>query len=197
MKKRYKLLIMWFISFILVIIMYFVFFSPTETYVAIGSNLSINKVSTYNYIEYVKYYNSKIEIYDYTIEKDTLTEVINKISTPKLLNKIRNSRFVSVAVSGYELNNYKEINEEIIVDYLLNMYVLLEKLHRLNHNIYLINLNDSSLIFINNKIHDYAKKFDIKYIDHSIINKSNIFYVNNCNYVTFKGHSNIARHIVK
>ncbi|MBE6148792.1 MAG: hypothetical protein E7167_04840 [Firmicutes bacterium] len=201
MRKRYKLFLIIFISFILVLFIYFFLKEEKFIYVSLGDKLSFNNFSTYNYTEYLKYYyqDSNITIYEYIDEYNITGELSKQINenTANINYYLKNASLITLSLGTIELYNYKELNEEVIINYLNNLYMLLNKLSRLNNNIYLINVYEDNLQLINKKISDYCREFNINYIDLSIINYNNVYQNELKTYLSYRGHKNIADRIVK
>ena len=200
MRKRYKLLIIIFISFILVLGIYFVFKKDNFIYVNLGDNLSINNSSTYNYFEYLIYYykEQKITLYNVS-EFNNLSDNLYKqiINNKNDINYyLKNANIITISLGTSELNNYKEMNEELIINYLNNIYILLNKMSSLNKNIYLINVYNDDYLFINKKINEYCNKFNITCITRDDINTQNIYTDKVRTYLNYRGHKNIADIIV-
>lgn len=109
-----------------------------------------------------KYYSYK----DKTLTSKNLYESLlsNKDNINYYIN--RASKIV-INVGNYELNNYKELNDEIIIDYLLNMYNTLKYISiNSTAKIFLINIYDKgNYKLINQKLDDYCKDLKIEYID--------------------------------
>lgn len=201
MRRRYKLLLIIFISFLLVLIIHFCFRKDSFIYVSLGDNLSFNNSSTYNFIDYLKYYyaSSDIEVYEYADEYSPSKDLYNNIvqNNENINYYLKNANIITVSLGSVELNNYKELNEEIIIDYLNNIYILLNKISKLNNNIFLINVYQDEYMLVNKKIKEYCTIQNINYIGIDDIKNNNIYQANLKTYLSYKGHQNIADIIVK
>ncbi|MBE6155603.1 MAG: SGNH/GDSL hydrolase family protein [Firmicutes bacterium] len=201
MRRRYKLLLIIFISFLLVIFIYLFFRKDKFIYVSLGDELSFNNISTYNYREYIDYYYQKRNIitYQYADEynpsEDLFKQIIENVGNINYY--LKNADLITISLGTIELNNYKELNEEIIIHYLSNIYILLERISKLNKNIFLINVYDSKYNLVNKKIKEYCLLHKIHYIDSSIIKNNNIYITNSKTYLNYKGHKNIASKIIE
>ena len=189
MKRRYKLLLIIIVSAILVIISYFVFYDNKKIYLAIGDSLSNND---YSYINYIKdYYN-----YDYKCLSTnylTIEYLIDSINNNdnKIGYFIKNANIITISLGTIELYNYEIINDEIIIEYLNNLYILLSKIRSLNKNpIYLINLYNNDYFNINDKIKNYIQLFNLKYISYNDL-KDYSFILKNKTYLTYEGHKKV------
>ncbi len=199
MRKRYKLLIIIFISFILVLIIYWLCYRPKYTYLFLGANY--NNLSTYDFNDRLKYL-----LKDKNIEYKEILEpfIIDEYNEMLANNKhninyyIKNANLIIISIGINELNNYKEIDSSITIEYLNNMYKFLARVRELNKNdIFIINMYDSNYKLINDKIKLYAKDFKVHYIDSSIVGKDNTFYIKDDLYLNNKGHKNVSNYIIK
>ena len=189
MKRRYKLLLIIIVSAILVIISYFVFYDNKKIYLAIGDSLSNND---YSYINYIKdYYN-----YDYKCLSTnylTIEYLIDSINNNdnKIGYFIKNANIITISLGTIELYNYEIISDEILIEYLNNLYILLSKIRSLNKNpIYLINLYNNDYFNINDKIKNYIQQFNLKYISYNDL-KDYSFILKNKTYLTYEGHKKV------
>ena len=201
MRKRYKLILIIFISFLLVFFIYLFLRKDRFIYVNLGDDLSFNNFSTYNYAQYLQYYyqDKNIEVYKYADEYNPSEDLYNQIirNESDINYYLKNARIVTLSLGTVELSNYKELNEEIIINYLSSVYILLEKLSKLNNNIFLINMYDSSYALINKKLKEYAQIKNIFYIDRSMIMENSIYQNNLKTYLNYQGHKKVADIIVK
>ena len=196
MRRRYKLLIIIFISFLLALIIYFAFHKDTYLYFAIGDNLN-NNLSTYSYIDYINNLSTQknYHFHKYTNSYITVESILEDIQNDiKDINYyLKNANLITISLGTEELYNYNELNDEIILDYLNNMYNLLNTVRRLNKNdVYIINVYDDNYSFINNKIKKYALDNDINYIGIEQFNKNAIYQINNKSYLSYKDHQKLA-----
>lgn len=163
--------------------------------------MSFNNSSTYNFIDYLKYYyaSSDIEVYEYADEYSPSKDLYNNIvqNNENINYYLKNANIITVSLGSVELNNYKELNEEIIIDYLNNIYILLNKISKLNNNIFLINVYQDEYMLVNKKIKEYCTIQNINYIGIDDIKNNNIYQANLKTYLSYKGHQNIADIIVK
>lgn len=201
MRKRYKLLLIIFISFLLVLFIYFYFRKDKIIYVSLGDELSFDNFSTYSYAEYIKYYyqEKNITTYKYADEYYPVVDLSKQIldNTANINYFLKNASFITVSLGTVELYNYKELNEEVIINYLNNLYILLSKISKLNKNIYLINVYNDKYQFINKKIKEYCNSFDIDYISLEDININYVYQKDLKTYLSYKGHKKVADMIVK
>ena len=94
----------------------------------------------------------------------------------------------------------KELNEEITIEYLNNMYDILYQITKINKaNINLINIYDDKGDFklINKKLSEYSKKFKINYIDLNKLDKSYFTYFDDKVYINSKGMYKINEILTK
>ena len=154
-----------------------------------------------------------IKTYDNLYSKDVICKEIKEpyLTSDKLLEKItnnedniqfyiKNANFINLNVGNYELNNYKELNEEITIEYLNNMYDILYQITKINKaNINLINIYDDKGDFklINKKLSEYSKKFKINYIDLNKLDKSYFTYFDDKVYINSKGMYKINEILTK
>ena len=199
MKKRYKLLIIIFISFILVLIIYKLCYKNKYTYLFLGANY--NNLSTYDFNDRLKYFlKDKNLLYKEILEPFIIEEYLEMLDNNKynINYYLKNANLIIISIGTNELNNYKEINSSIIVEYLNNMYQFLSKIRSLNSNdIFLINMYQIDYSLINNKLKKYTSEFKIHYIDQTIIGNNNSFYIKDDMYLNNKGHENISNYIIK
>ena len=201
MRRRYKLLIIIFISFLLALIIYFLCHKETYLYFAIGDNLN-NNYSTYSYIDYINSFQKQknYQFHYHTNSYLTVESILNDIKndTKEINYYLKNANLITICLGTEELYNYNDLNNEIIIDYLNNIYTLLNIIRHLNKNeIYIINVNDDNLDFINNKIKKYAKDNDINYLGVDNFDKNAIYQINNKSYLSYKAHHKIANIIMK
>ena len=116
MRRRYKLLLIIFISFLLVFFIYSFLRKDKFVYVSLGDDLSFNNFTTYNYTDYLKYYyeDKNIQIYKYADEynpSDDLYKHINE-NIGDINYYLRNANLITISLGTVELNNYIELNEE-------------------------------------------------------------------------------------
>ena len=189
MKRRYKLLLVIIISIILVIISYFIFYQNKHIYLNIGDNLTNND---YSYIDYIND-NFNYEYKSLNSNYLTLDYLLDKINNNdnKIMYYIKNANIITISLGTIELYNYEIINDEIIIDYLNNLYILLSKIRNINNNyIFLINLYNNDYYNLNNKIKEYANKFNLVYISYNDL-KDYSFVLKNKTYLTYEGHKKI------
>ena len=119
-KRRYKLILIILFAVILIVSLYFILNKKKEVIsLSIGDYISMNKM---NY-----FYN---KTYDNLYSKDVICKEIKEpyLTSDKLLEKItnnedniqfyiKNANFININVGNYELNNYKELNEELLKQY--------------------------------------------------------------------------------
>lgn len=198
MKKRYKLLIIIFISFILALIIYKIFYKPKYTYLFMGANY--NNLSTYDFNDRLKYELKKENIEYKEILEPFIIDEYNEMLTNNKHNinyYLKNAKLTIISIGVNELNNYKEIDSIITIEYLSNMYNFLKTVRRLNkNNIFLINMYSDDYKLINSKIKKYAQEFEIYYIDQNIIGSHNSFNIKDDVYLNNKGHKNISDYII-
>ena len=195
MRKRYKLLLIIFISFIFVIIIYKYFHQESYMYLAIGSNLN-NNLSTYNYLDYLnknldkenyifKHYD---EIY---LTSDSLLENISK-DNGDINYYLKNANLITISLDTEELYNYENLNNDIILDYLTNVYSILNSIIKINNGkIVLINLYNDDLNTVNVKLKRYCHNNDIIYIGKENLTSS-VYLINNKSYLSYQGHKELA-----
>ena len=199
MRKRYKLLIIIFISFILVLIIYKLCYKPKYMYLFIGANY--NNLSTYDFNDRIKYElkDNKL-VYKEILEPFIIDEYVEMLTNNKhnINYYLKNANLIVISIGVNELNNYKEIDSSIIIEYLNNMYRFLNKIRDLNSkDIFLINMYSSDYKLINDKIKKYTAELKIYYIDENIIDASNSFFIKDDMYLSNKGHKNIGDYILK
>lgn len=201
MRKRYKLLLIIFISFLLVLFIYFVFRKEKFIYVNLGDSLSYNKFTTYDFTDYLKYYyrDKNVTFYEYAEEYNPSQDLYKQIieNTANINYYLKNATLITISLGTIELYNYKELNEEVVINYLNNLFILLNKLGKLNKRIFLINVYDDSYMLINKKLKEYCQLNKIYYIDKEDINETDIYVSNLKTYLNYQGHKKIADLIVK
>ena len=200
MRRRYKLLIIIFISFFLVLIIYFTCHKDSYLYFAIGDNLN-NNTATYSYIDYINrnVKQKNYQFHRYTNSYISVENIMNDINndTKDINYYIKNANLITISLGTEELYNYNELNNEIIIDYLNNFYTLLKSIRHLNKNeVYIINVYDDSYAFINKKIRKYAKDLHIKYIGIADFSKNAVYQINNKSYLSYKDHQKLANLII-
>ncbi|MGN1379418.1 MAG: hypothetical protein ACI4XR_03360, partial [Bacilli bacterium] len=137
-KRRYKLLIIIFISVISIFMIYKFFYHKKEYIISIGDYLSTGKIlysSNKNYNEYLKEnYKNELILKEYCKDNLTTYDVLDLIKNndSKIKFYIKNADIIILNIGNYELNNYKELSNEIIIDYLNNIYTILENIRKLN-----------------------------------------------------------------
>lgn len=198
MKRRYKLLVIIFISFLLVVFIYL--FKPINPYlyVAIGSKLNYNS-STYDYTSYINM-NMKNSNYDYKyITSDDLRVQniirIIKNNEKNINNYLYNANLITICLDTYELTNYKTLDDNIkneYIDSLNDLFILLKELT--NGKIYFINAYQSGL-GINSQIEFIAKKNHINYI--SLTDNNNYYTIHSSTYLNNRGAKDLANRIIK
>ena len=198
MRKRYKLLIIIFISFILVLVIYLLCYKPKYTYLFIGANY--NNLSTYDFNDQLKY-NLKAQniVYKEILEPFIIDEYREMLVNNKhnINYYLKNANLIVISIGTNELNNYKDLDSSIIIEYLNNMYQFLCQVRQLNHNdIFLINLYSSDYKLINQKIKKYTTELRIHYIDENVVGLNNSFYIKDDMYLNNKGHENISKYIL-
>lgn len=198
MKRRYKLLLIIVISFLLAIIIYKINYKPKVSYLFLGERY--NNLSTYDFNDYINYsFKNKPYKFHEVTEPMILDEYLDLIKTNKdnINYYIKNASFIVISLGTLELENYKKIDTSIIIEYLNNLYKLLSYIRKLNNNdIFLINLYDNNYTFINNKIKKYTMDYNIYYIDKSIPGPESLFYIQDKLLLTYKGHEKVANYIL-
>lgn len=206
LKRRYKLLIIISISIISIFLIYHFIYYKKEYIVSIGDYLSTGKIfysSNKNYNEYLKeYYKDKLIIKEFCNENLSSYDALYllKNNDSKIKHYIKNANIIILNIGNYELNNYKELSDEIIIDYLNNIYSILENIRKINDKkIVLFNIFNESKKYdlINKKLLSYSKEFNTKYID---LNKLDIDFYYNINekfYFNGKAYDKISKMIIK
>ena len=192
MKRRYKLLLIIFISFILIIIFYKVLYKKKKMYLSIGYCLNGN-FNTYSYIDYLKNGISYFNFNDFTN-----LEELNDMIDDNYLNinyYIKNASFITISLDTIELCNYEQLNDDILEDYLNNIDYLFKKLSA-NKNVYFINTYDNSFFIINEQIKKLASTHHIYYIDSNFF-ENDIYYIKNNSYLSTKGHKKLSNLVKK
>ena len=113
---------------------------------------------------------------------------------------LKNSKYIIINVGNYELNSYKNLNEENIIDYLNNMHNVLYKVRKIsNSKIFIINLYNRSNKFelVNKKLFDYSKKYDLKYIDLNKLEFDKYYVISDKYYLNSKGMNKIGNFLLK
>lgn len=198
MKRRYKLLLIIIISFILVIIIYKINYKPKINYLFLGKRY--NDYETYDFNDYINHYYKDKNYYYYEITDKMILDEYQDIIKENKYNinyKIKNASFIVISLGTYELTNYKELDSTIIIEYLNNVYTLLSYIRSINKGeIFLINFYNEDLNYVNNKIKKYTKEFKIYYIDKTIPEANNLYNINKNLTITNKGHKKIADYII-
>lgn len=205
-KRRYKLLIIIIFSGLLVIISYKFFNKKNSYLVSIGDYLSMGKIldkEFKNYDDYILDSSFNLKLFSknnsyYTSEK-LLYDLHNNES--KVDYFIKNANFVLINIGNYELNNYKELNNEIITDYLNNIYSVITHVKKINKkcNIVIFNIydKDKKFSYVNNKLKKYSELFEAKYIDLNSFSEEEYYYLNNKFYLNSKSSYKISKMILK
>lgn len=197
MKRRYKLLIILVISFLLVIICYILFYRYQKSIVSIGYEFP-----GYNYIDYIKdhAFDKYPKVYKYNEQNILLHSFLDSIKKNKdnIEYYLKNASVIVINLGTDELNNYKEIDNTIVLDYLNTAYELLFFIKSLNnHKIVLINLYGDEYEFVNKKLKEYAKSFEICYIGHENISDKKLITLSGNVTLTYGQHLIIANQILK
>ncbi len=162
----------------------------------------MNKMNYFYIKTYDNLYSKDVickEIKEPFLTSDNLLEKINN-NENNIMYYVKNANFININVGNYELNNYKELNEEITIEYLNNMYDILSLITKISKtNINLINIFDDKNEFelINKKLFEYSKKFNINYIDLNKIDKSYFTYFEDKVYINSKGMYKINKILLK
>ena len=196
MLKRYKILLLFIISFILSIFIYSLFRKEEYYYVAIGKSLSFNNVY-YSYIDYVNnetnYYYKHFDYPYLTVSK--LYNGIKK-NDNNICYYLAKSRLITVSFDGEELNNYVNLNTNIENEYIKTISKLFEILRSYNKTIF-INVNSSRYSIINKKIDALGKKYNIRVFDLEKYPSTNYYTYKNKTYLNERMHYNLAKYILK
>ena len=202
-KRRYKLILIILFAVILIISLYFILNKKKEVIsLSIGDYISMNKMNYFYNKTYDNLYSKDAickEIKEQYLTSDTLLEKITN-NEGNIQYYIKNANFININVGNYELNNYKELNEEITLEYLNNMYDVLFQITKINKaNINLINIYDDKgdFKFINKKLSEYSKKFKINYVDLNKLDKSYFTYFDDKVYINSKGMYKINEILAK
>lgn len=202
-KRRYKLILIILFAVILIISLYFILNKKKEVIsLSIGDYISMNKMNYFYNKTYDNLYSKEVickEIKEPYLTSDKLLEKITN-NEDNIQFYIKNANFININVGNYELNNYKELNEEITIEYLNNMYDILYQITKINKaNINLINIYDDKGNFklINKKLLEYSKKFKINYIDLNKLDKSYFTYFDDKVYINSKGMYKINEILTK
>lgn len=202
-KRRHKLILIILFAVILIISLYFILNKKKEVIsLSIGDYISMNKMNYFYNKTYDNLYFKDVvckEIKESYLTSDTLLEKITN-NEDNIQYYIKNANFININVGNYELNNYKELNEEITLEYLNNMYDVLFQITKINKaNINLINIYDDKgdFKFINKKLSEYSKKFKINYVDLNKLDKSYFTYFGDKVYINSKGMYKINEILTK
>ena len=194
-KRRYKLILIILFAVILIISLYFILNKKKEVIsLSIGDYISMNKMNYFYNKTYDNLYSKDVvckEIKEQYLTSDTLLEKITN-NEGNIQYYIKNANFININVGNYELNNYKELNEEITLEYLNNMYDVLFQITKINKaNINLINIYDDKGDF------KLIKKFKINYFDLNKLDKSYFTYFDDKVYINSKGMYKINEILTK
>ena len=204
-KRRYKLLIIIFVSITSIFIIYKFLNHKKEYIVSIGDYLSTGKIlysNNKNYNKYLKENNNKLFLKEYCKDDLTTYNVLDLIKNneSKINFYIRNANIIILNIGNFELNNYKELSNEIIIDFLNNIYTILENIRKLNDGkIILFSIfNDSNKYdIINKKLLSYSKEFNTKYIDLNKLDMNYYYNINGKFYLNSKAYYKISKMIIK
>lgn len=201
MRKRYKLLLIIFISFLLVIFIYYICNKRKMMYVALGDNLSYNKFPTYNYAEQIKYLVQREDIiyYDFLDDEPIVDSILSSIkqNTKGINYVLKNANLITLCISDYELNNYKDLNNNMVKNYLDKVYELISVLYKYNSNIVLVLLYRDNYTRIQQEIQGYALDLKVKVISDNLVSSNNVLYTDKKVYLNLRGHKIIAETLVK
>lgn len=196
MKRRYKLMLIIFISFLLVIFIYHFFYKPKRIYYFMGERY--NNYVTYDFNDILQ---TKLKKYQYEHSKEL--PIIDEYNDAVMNNKdninyyLKNANILVISLGTYELENYKEINQSIIIEYLNAVYKFFMQVSKLQSgSVFIINMYDDKYPLVNNKLKKYASEFSFYYIDNSFISSQDKYLVDNKLTFTYKGHQKIANYIL-
>lgn len=165
MKKRYKLVLLLFISFILTLFIYKCLYHPSKIYVSMGSDLNYG-MSTFSYLDYINdKYTNKGKSY-HIKSSENVADIYSSISSnvENCNYYINNARLITIGLGSFELGNYSLLTSEIKKDYLDNIKKIIIKIKELtNANVILIDGN-SKENNLSNMIKKLCEKYDIEYI---------------------------------
>lgn len=203
-KKRYKLLIIIIIALFIISFIYLKFYRSHEYYVSIGDYLSVSEINgavpkNYNDIFHDKNKTKQIKFYNEYLNSSKLLSMLES-DYKNISYYLNNSKYVVINVGNYELNSYKNLNEENIIDYLNNMHNVLYKVRKIsNSKIFIVNLYNSSNKFelVNKKLFDYAKKYDLIYIDLNKLEFDKYYVICDKYYLNSKGMNKIGNFLLK
>ena len=203
-KKRYKLLIIIIIALFIISFIYLKFYRSHEYYVSIGDYLSVSEINgaiskNYNDIFHDKNKIKQIKFYNEYLNSSKLLSMLES-DYKNISDYLKNSKYIIINVGNYELNSYKNLNEENIIDYLNNMHNVLYKVRKIsNSKIFIINLYNRSNKFelVNKKLFDYSKKYDLKYIDLNKLEFDKYYVICDKYYLNSKGMNKIGNFLLK
>lgn len=199
MRRRYKLLIIIFISFIMTLFIYFFIKRDQYIFVSIGETKSINNLPPYKLDDYLKnILKEKVITKEYNADNDpydSLLEFINH-NHDNICYFLKNASAITIIVAGDEIHKYININDAIIDDYIKKITNLIEKIKKLNNNLYLINITEMSVPNIYERILYICSNLEINCIDLDDIGRNNIFYLNEKIYLNNYGIKNIVQYII-
>ena len=197
MKKRYKLLILFFISFCLSIIIYFIFNHHQLLYLHIGDSLN-NNMPTYSYIDYLKNdlltNNYNYTLYNYKTIDDLYWDINNN---NKLNYYLKNADIITIMIPSNELYNYNELNVDIINKYLDKADIILKKIKTLNNkHKYLISCYLKEIDYLNNYLKKMTDSYNYHFINCNNYD-SNPVILNNHTIINYQAHKKIANFILE
>lgn len=200
MRKRYKLLLIIVISFILV---FFIYFKLKKNKFIYLSFASAQKSITYEYEDYVNdsLKNKNYMYYKYNNNVANMDLLLIKLNNnDRNINYyIKNANFITFYINTRELNNYKNLTEDIITDYLNNFKAILMHFNKLNNQpILVINLySKQKFADINIKIKQIVDEMEFMYIDESFFQVNEYIQYNDELHLTYKGHNHLANYIIE
>lgn len=199
MRKRYRLLLIIVISFILVFFIYFKLKRDKFIYLSFAS---AQKSITYEYEDYIneKLKNKNYLYYKYNNNVANMDLLLIKLNNnDRNINYyIKNAGFITFYINIRELNNYKNLTDDIIEDYLHNFKEILMHFNKLNNQpILVINLyTQQKFKDINIKIKQIVDEMEFIYIDESFFEPNELIEYNDENHLTYKGHNHLANYII-
>lgn len=208
MNRQYKLIIIITIAIITIFFSYYFFNKKEFIYLSIKDSFVNNQVANsqiYTYenllLKDFKQNNENVKIWSYRSNYISYLYKSIKDDNNDITYYIKNAKVITISVGTYEFINYKEINEEIIVNYLNDLYKVLREIRYLNSNdIYIVSLlylSNYQIDYINTKIQKFSKELDIKYITLDNQNLSSFLKIDNKIYITQIGHNGIYSTIKK
>lgn len=215
MKKKYKILIILVVSFLLTFLIYKLFSDNNINYLGIGDGIAsgetpyhIDGISYNNYLEEnlpnIKSFNT------YNFKNNNVNSLILDIKQNKKLNNnyhlkqlIHNANVITIAIGMDEIVKYSitdKITEDYLHTYILSYEKLLKQIRHISESKIIIlgfydnyYLSKSTIIILNSHLANLAEQYDCIFLDiNSLLKNKEYFLKKESYYFNYYGHEKIA-----